>query len=152
MTINQPESNTTIIWVHSDCLTRKGPALSTYPDAPALWVWDEALLREWQVPVRQALTIYELLIQLPVVIRRGDVITELLRFAQAHNATRIATTSTDHPGFLRICRELEANGLSMEIFEDLLMLTPDRNQSLDLPTFAGLWQAARQPTLKKQLA
>jgi hypothetical protein len=149
-TMNQTEVDRVIIWVHSDCLNRKGPALAAYPDAPALWVWDEALLSDWQVTFHYFRFIYECLLKLPVSVWRGNVVTELVHFAKIHGATRVATTSTDNPGFLRVCHELQANGLSVEIFEDVLMLTPERAKSFDLNAFSSLWQQARQPAFSER--
>ena len=68
-----------IIWVHGDCLSPKNPALQTYPDAPAIWVWDDALLEEWQINLKRIVFIYECLLELPVTIRRGDVAQEVVR-------------------------------------------------------------------------
>jgi len=75
--MNQP-----VVWVHGD-LSPYGPALKAYPDAPAIWVWDEADrgVAEFQTPH----FIYECLLELPVVIRRGDVASEVVAFAQEHN-------------------------------------------------------------------
>lgn len=143
--MDKTKANPVIVWVHSDCLTKKGPALMAYPDAPALWVWDEALLRDWQVALHHSRFIYECIVDLPVSIRRGNVVTELHRFAQEHGATRIATTSTGNPGFLRICQELEANGLKVEIYEDVPMLTPERVRSFDLNGFSRFWQQGQIP-------
>ncbi|HLO88451.1 MAG TPA: hypothetical protein VK203_26070 [Nostocaceae cyanobacterium] len=37
-----------IVWVHGDCLSPQNPALLEYPKSPAIWVWDDALIEEWQ--------------------------------------------------------------------------------------------------------
>jgi hypothetical protein len=149
-TMTQTKLDKVVVWVHSDCLNRKGAALVAYPDAPALWVWDDALLRDWHIALHHSRFIYECLLELPVTIRRGNVVSELLHFAITHGATRVATTSTDNPGFLEICRELQANGLTVEIFEDLLMLTPERAKSFDLNVFSSLWQQASQPVFSER--
>jgi hypothetical protein len=65
-----------IVWIHGDCLSPYGPALTAYPGAPAIWVWDDALLEEWRISLKRIVFIYECLLDLPVVIRRGDVATE----------------------------------------------------------------------------
>ncbi len=62
-----------VVWVHGDVLSPYGPALKVYPDAPAIWVWDDALIEEWQLSLKRITFIYECLLELPVVIRRGDV-------------------------------------------------------------------------------
>lgn len=69
-----------IVWVHGDCLSPFNPALQAYPDAPRIWVWDEELLEEWQLSLKRIAFIYECLLELPVVMRRGDVASEVNAF------------------------------------------------------------------------
>lgn len=125
-----------VVWVHSDGLNERDPALVAYPDAPALWVWDEDLLRNWLITIYQSRFIYDYLLKMPVTIRRGSVVTELMRFAQEHDTTRIVTTSTSNPGFLQICRQLQAHGFSVEIFEDQPMLAFEQPRSFNLKWFS----------------
>jgi hypothetical protein len=141
--MKQSKAQSVIVWVHSDCLNNTGPALAAYPEAPALWVWDEDLLRNWLVTIYQSRFIYECLLKLPVTIQRGDVVTEIIRFAKEHGVTRVATTSTCNPGFLQICRELKAAGLSVEIHEDVPMLTTESARSVDSSRFSPFWQQAQ---------
>jgi hypothetical protein len=143
--MNQANAHSVIIWVHSDCLNSKGAALAAYPNAPALWVWDDALLHDWQIGFKQVRFIYDCLLELPVSIQRGDVITELTQFAHQHQATRVATTSSPSPGFLHICQQLQANGLQVEIYEDIPVAKTEQVNPFDLNHFAHCWQAARLP-------
>lgn len=131
----------TIVWVHGDCLSPGGPALLAHPDAPALWVWDDALLDEWGVSLKRVVFIYECLLELPVAIRRGDVATELLAFAREHGAGRIVTAESPSPRFAAICAALERE-LAVEILpvEPLIAYTG----RLDLRRFARYWQVAQR--------
>lgn len=134
-------SSDTIVWVHGDCLSPSGPALLAHPDAPALWVWDDALLEEWGATLKRVVFIYECLLELPVAIRRGDVAAELLAFAREHGASRIVTAESPSPRFAAICAALEQE-LAVEILpvEPLIAYTG----RLDLRRFARYWQVAQR--------
>jgi hypothetical protein len=141
--MSHSNSNAVAVWVHGDCLSSTGPALTAYPNAPALWVWDEALLQDWQFGFRHARFIYDCLLELPVTIQRGDVVTELIKFARKHQADRIATTGSSSPGFLQICQQLQAHGLQVEIYESAPSAQAHQIHCLDLKQFAHCWQMAQ---------
>lgn len=141
-----PPAMNTVIWVHGDNLNPHGPALSAYPDAAALWVWDDALLREWRISLKRVVFIYECLLELPVVIRRGDVAEELIRFAADHKAGQIATAAAPGPRFLAIVEELQAAGLVVEVLSEPPFVTIER--PLDLKRFSRYWAVARQSALR----
>ncbi len=128
-----------VVWVHSDGLDKTDPAQGAYPHAPALWVWDETLLRNWLITIYQSRFICDYLLKLPVTVRRGDVVAELIKFAQEQGTTHIATTSTSNPGFLQICRQLQEQGFSVEIFEKRPMLTPETVYAPDLKWASPAW-------------
>ncbi len=130
-----------IIWVHGDCLSPKNPALAEYPDAPAIWVWDDNLLEEWQISLKRITFIYECLLELPVVIRRGDVATEVLAFAKEHDATQVVTVDSPSPRFDVICDRIK-NSLSLEVLE----VEPffDYDGFIDLKRFSRYWKVAEQ--------
>ncbi|HRF95569.1 MAG TPA: hypothetical protein PLZ51_10255, partial [Aggregatilineales bacterium] len=77
----------TIVWVHGDNLSPYNPALLEGKNAPALFVWDEKLLTEWHISLKRIVFIYECLLELPVIIRKGDVAQELVQFSQENYAT-----------------------------------------------------------------
>jgi hypothetical protein len=141
-----------IIWVHGDCLSPKSPAFEDYPDAPAIWVWDDALLAEWQISLKRIAFIYESLLELPVVIRRGDVAKEVITFAKEHGATKVVTTDSPSPRFTRICDTIQdgcqghridqEKPLEMEIFE----VNPffDDEGFIDLKRFSRYWKVAEK--------
>ncbi|EHC10978.1 hypothetical protein [Fischerella thermalis] len=133
--------NKPVIWVHGDCLSPHNPALQEYPDAPAIWVWDDALLEEWQLSLKRIAFIYECLLELPVMIRRGDVAEEILAFAKENNATKVATVESPSPRFESICQQIERS-IDLEIFE----LEPffDYDGYIDLKRFSRYWKVAEK--------
>ncbi|BAU05157.1 hypothetical protein CEN41_17255 [Fischerella thermalis CCMEE 5330] len=133
--------NKPVIWVHGDCLSPHNPALQEYPDAPAIWVWDDALLEEWQLSLKRIAFIYECLLELPVIIRRGDVAEEILAFAKENNATKVATVESPSPRFESICQQIERS-IDLEIFE----LEPffDYDGYIDLKRFSRYWKVAEK--------
>lgn len=130
-----------IIWIHGDCLSPQNPALQEYPDAPAIWVWDDALIEEWQLSLKRIIFIYECLLELPVVIRRGDVAKEVLAFAKEHNAKTVVTVDSPSPRFDAICNEIERS-VELEVFE----VEPffDYDGYIDLKRFSRYWKVAEK--------
>jgi hypothetical protein len=130
-----------IIWIHGDCLSPKNPALLEYPDAPAIWVWDDALIEEWQLSLKRITFIYECLLELPVVIRRGDVASCVVDFAQEHNSNQVVTADSVSPRFDAICDEIEKT-LDLEIFQ----VEPffEHDGFIDLKRFSRYWKVAEQ--------
>ncbi|MEH2065670.1 MAG: hypothetical protein V7K50_25990 [Nostoc sp.] len=133
--MNQP-----IVWVHGDCLSPYNPGLQKYPDAPAIWVWDEALIEEWQLSLKRLAFIYECLLELPVVIRRGDVAQEILAFAQEHDANLVVTVASPSPQFDHICNQMEPS-IAVEVLE----VEPffDYDGYIDLKRFSRYWKVAQ---------
>ncbi len=130
-----------IIWVHGDCLSPKNPALDEFPNTPAIWVWDDALLEEWQISLKRIAFIYECLLELPVVIRRGDVAKEVLAFAEEHNVNKVVTVDSPSPRFNTICNEIE-NSKELEIFEVEPFFEYDG--FIDLKRFSRYWKVAQK--------
>ncbi|MFB8789083.1 MAG: hypothetical protein U7123_09595 [Potamolinea sp.] len=58
--------------------------------------------------------IYECLLELPVTIRRGDVLAEVVVFVKENGADGVATTDSPSPRFDAICGGIEA-ALSIEV-------------------------------------
>lgn len=133
--------NKPIIWVHGDCLSPYNPALKAYANAPAIWVWDDALIAEWQLSLKRLAFIYECLLELPVTIRRGDVATEVMAFAQEHNANVVVTAESPSPRFDAICDEIEKS-MSLEV----LAIEPflDYDGYIDLKRFSRYWKVAEK--------
>lgn len=130
-----------IVWVHGDCLSPYNPALQKYPHAPAIWVWDDALLTEWRISLKRITFIYECLLDLPVIIRRGDVAAEIIAFVQEHNADGVVTANSVSPRFDAICATLAAN-LALEVLEVEPFL--DYDGYIDLKRFSRYWKVAEK--------
>jgi hypothetical protein len=130
-----------IIWIHGDCLSPYNPVLQQYPNTPAIWVWDDALLEEWQISLKRITFIYECLLELPVVIRRGDVASEILAFAKEHNTNKIVTANSPSPRFEAICDKIEENS-ELEVLE----VEPffDYDGYIDLKRFSRYWKVAEK--------
>ncbi len=132
-----------IVWVHGDCLSPENPALQAYPDAPAIWVWDDALLEEWQISLKRIVFIYECLLELPETIRLGDVAAEVIAFAKEHGADGVATADTPAPRFEGICNAIE-DALSIEV--EVWSPEPFVNYDgyIDLKRFSRYWRTAQR--------
>ena len=128
-----------IVWIHGDCLSPQNPALQHAKDAPALFVWDEELLAQWQISLKRIVFMYECLLELPVTIRRGNVVEELRAFADEHHASRIVTSESVSPRF-RVLRQQLARTHEVEV----LPVEPFVRYSgeFDLRRFARYWKVA----------
>jgi hypothetical protein len=130
-----------IVWVNGDCLSPQNPALLEYPQAPAIWVWDDELIEEWQLGLKRLTFIYECLLELPVEIRRGNVAAEILAFAQEHQADLVVTTNSPSPRFDKICEQIERS-LELEVFEVEPLF--DYDGYIDLKRFSRYWKVAEK--------
>ena len=134
--MNQP-----IVWVHGDCLSPHNPALKAYPDAPAIWVWDDALIEEWQLSLKRITFIYECLLELPVVIRRGDVAAEVVNFAKEHDTDLVVTAESPSPRFEDICNQIERS-VPVEVLAGEPFFEYDGY--IDLKRFSRYWKVAER--------
>ena len=142
-------SDNTVIWIHGDCLSPHNPALVNNPDAPAIWVWDDMLLDEWQISLKRIAFIYECLLDLPVTIRRGDVAAQVAAFALEHGARRIVTAESPSPKFPELCRRIShamPSGSRLEV----LKLEPfvEVSGQLDLKRFSRYWRAVKKEAMR----
>ncbi len=76
----------TIVWVHGDCLNPNNPALKAYPNAQAIFVFDDTYLVEQKISLKRVMFMYESALELPVTIRRGNLVEVVLAFAGEHGA------------------------------------------------------------------
>ena len=128
-----------ILWVHEEALGPANPALQDYPDAPGLFVFDEAWIREQAISRKRIGFLYESALSLPLTLRRGDVASEVLLFAQRHGADAVVTSAVVDPRLQRI-----AAAIDREL--PLWMLDPDPFVSLAKPPrlgrFSRYWREA----------
>lgn len=127
-----------IIWVHGDNLSPTQPIWTQFPQVPAVWVWDDDLLQAWGISFKRLVFIYECLLELPVEIRRGQVIQELTDFIHQHHATQVITSPSPSPRFRQICQGLPVpiQIISSSAFVEI----PDNT---DLKRFSRYWKAAK---------
>lgn len=135
-----------ILWIHGDCLSPDNAAYQTYPTAPAIFVFDDALLDEMGITLKRIVFIYECLLEMPVTIRRGDVATEVLAFAGEHHADSIVTVDSPSPRFTHMCAEMKKM-LPVEILAQTPFL--DYAGHLDLRRFSRYWQTAQRYILRR---
>ena len=128
-----------ILWVHEEALGPANPALQDYPSAPGLFVFDDAWIQEQAISRKRIGFLYESAVSLPLTLRRGDVASEVLRFAQRHGADAVVTSAVVDPRLQRI-----AAAIDREL--PLWMLDPDPFVSLAKPPrlgrFSRYWREA----------
>ena len=134
----------TVVWVHGDMLSPRSVALQAQPGAPAIWVWDDELLAAQRISLKRIVFLYECLLELPVVIRRGDVAAEVLDFARAAGARTIVTAASPSPRFATIRRLLEQEMPVAVLHESPFAAAP---RALDLRRFSRYWRKVERSVL-----
>lgn len=134
-----------IVWLHED-----GLRLDDGDGLPALFVFDDALMRRQGYGLKRITFIYETLVELGVTIRRGDTTTEVRRFAAEHGAETLRLRPTVCPLRRAIIAELEADLEIVPLPEPTFVNAPER---LDLKRFSRYWRKvadqAMLPTAKQ---
>ncbi|MBC8099286.1 MAG: hypothetical protein H7Y11_07565 [Armatimonadetes bacterium] len=144
-----PNLTQVVVWVHGDCLSPENPALLAHPGAPAIYVWDDALLTQWRVSLKRVVFIYECLLELPVVIRRGDVAQEVAAFAAEHSAGRIITSDSSSPRFRQTAKQISTqmpSGSRLEVLKSEPFV--EYNGHIDLKRFSRYWNAVKKAAFK----
>ncbi len=132
-----------VIWVHGDNLNPESQVWQEFPEAPALWVWDDDLLQAWRISFKRVVFIYECLLELPVEIRRGNVVQELSQFVNQHQASQIITSPSPSPRFRDICQQLPT---PVDIIPELEFVSLPN--SVDLKRFSRYWRVAKENIMK----
>jgi hypothetical protein len=135
---------THIIWIHGDSLRTTNPTLVAYPDAPAIFVWDDELLTRYSISFKRIVFMYEALLELPVTIYRGNVVDQVSAFAQLHDADTIVTSGTPAPRFATICQQLRRT-YTVEILAEPAFVEIPTNT--DIKRFSRYWQVAKSRLL-----
>ncbi len=138
-----------IVWLHADNLNPNNAALRAASDSPAVFVWDDELLKAWKISLKRIVFIYECLLELPVTIRRGDVALEVAAFAQEHSVRRILTMASPSPRHKLICQRIMQQmpkGSRLEVLRDPAFV--DTNKSIDLKRFSRYWNAVKYDVLR----
>ncbi|MEM6528510.1 MAG: FAD-binding domain-containing protein [Chloroflexota bacterium] len=131
-----------IVWIHGDNMNPTNPALTLYPQAPAIWVWDEDLLDDYHIALKRILFMYENLLEMPdnLVIRRGNVYSELAQFADEHNADGIVVMNSPSPRFDGLVNKLDKQ-IPVKIMLERPIVTHDG--PYDLRRFSRYWRTAQ---------
>ncbi|GAB4510340.1 MAG: hypothetical protein OHK0046_06970 [Anaerolineae bacterium] len=135
----------TVIWIHGDNLNPQSVVFDEAPDAPAIFVWDDALLAQWRLSLKRVVFMYECLLEMPVVIRRGDVGAEVAAFALEHGAGRIITTRSPSPRFRATCKRVAAampSGSRLEVLRETPFV--DYEGYLDLKRYSRYWNKVKK--------
>lgn len=122
-----------LIWLHPDCLAADNPAYLKYPQANALFVFDQEEIEAEQWTLKRIAFLYETLIELPTEIERGDVVAMLLQQKPA----KIVTVESMNPRFRTQLQQLEAV-VPVEVLPAVAFV--DYRGSLDLKRFSRYWK------------
>ncbi len=120
-----------VVWLHDDALRH------WYGDSPAVYVFDdEKLLRErWSL--KRIGFIYECLLELPVEIRRGDPVVEVLDFQRSNGAEQVLAMQTPDPHLQEQMVRVKATQVPEIPFVEL-------SGKVDLKRFSRYWAKAER--------
>jgi len=128
-----------ILWVHEEALGPRNPALLAWPDTPALFVFDARWIDDAQISRKRLGFLYESALDLPLTLRQGDVVAEVMAFAKRHNADGVVSSAPVDPRLERIADAIDAQC-------PLELLDPDPFVSLPRPPrlgrFSRYWREA----------
>jgi len=81
-----------VLWIHAEALGPANAALRAHPHRPALFVFDPVAADHEPWGLKRLVFIYECLLELPVTIRAGDPVEQLLAFVARCGADGVVTT------------------------------------------------------------
>ena len=128
-----------VIWVHEEALGSTNPALLKRPDRPALFVFDTRWIQEARISRKRLGFLYESALDLPITLRKGDVVKEVIAFAERHNADGILSSMPIDPRLERIAASIEAH-YPLELLEPEPFVTMPRPPRLG--RFSRYWREA----------
>lgn len=120
-----------VAWVHDDALRH------WWGQTPALYVFDDKKLRLEHWSLKRIGFIYECLLELPLEIRRGDPVTEMLAFQKSHGAEGVVSLDSPDPRLREQMNGMNAQVLSQQPFVPL-------TGKLDLKRFSRYWAKAER--------
>jgi hypothetical protein len=126
-----------LVWIHADCLAADNPALLKYPDARAVFVWDEEEIEAERWTLKRIQFLYECLLEMPVEIHRGPVTGRLAELLTGSEAVKIATVDSVNPRFRAQRKELEKS-FTVEVLPAVPFV--DYRGNLDLKRFSRYWK------------
>jgi hypothetical protein len=134
--VNTIAGTKTVAWVHDECLNA-----DWLGETPALFVFEEAALSP---TLKQLAFVYECLLELPVEIRRGTLVDEVVAFAKQHGATRVRTVRTPDPHKTAIIEALRSR-LEVEVVPEPEFVSDA--QRYPLKRFSAFWKAVEKQLL-----
>ena len=134
-----------IVWIHGDALNSESSLLRENLETPAIFVFDDVLLREYSISLKRLTFIYECLLEMPVIIRRGDVVQEVLHFLKQQGATGVETVYSPSPGFAEIVKRLEREVDELRIYHPPAF---SENRAYVLRRFSRYWKKAKASALR----
>ncbi len=97
-----------LVWVHEESLNPQGLALAAYPEAPSVFIFDEAAIEDAGWSIKRLAFIYESLLEIPnIQIYRGKTVDILLSLCKEQAFQVIATTPAVSPRLKDIIGELD---------------------------------------------
>ena len=98
-----------VIWVHEEALGSSNPALLERPNSPALFVFDTRWIQEARISRKRLGFLYESALDLPITLRKGDVVKEVIAFAERHDADGVLSSLPVDPRLEHIAASIEAH-------------------------------------------
>lgn len=138
-------ANGRIVWVHGDALNPQSVPLKANPGAPAVFVFDERLIKEYKLSLKRLVFFYECLLEMPVSIRKGKVAEEVLRFAREHKAERVDTSFSPSPLFAHLADTISESVEELRVFHSPPFV---EDGPYDLKRFSRYWRKARRSALR----
>lgn len=134
----------TVLWVHDAMLSARW----LRSGEPAIFVFDEAWIREAGLSFKRLVFMAECLEAMPgVEVHRGNVVAEVRRFAQAHGGATVRTVTAADPRLRRQIAELEAAPGLVQVPPPAFVA--QTVPEADLRSFSRYWKkhggAARKP-------
>ncbi len=142
-------SGTPLLWIHTDSLNPAMPMLQQHAGSPAVFVWDEAWLREEAIDLKRVVFLAECLQGMPATmdLRSGNVAAELAAAASAAGATYVLAQRTPDPRLLAAAAILGQTVPVVWVDSPPFAEAP---RPQDLRRFSRYWQRAQisamQPT------
>jgi deoxyribodipyrimidine photo-lyase len=113
-----------VLWIHAEALGPANAALKAHPHRPAVFVFDPVAADQEPWGLKRLVFIYECLLELPVTIRAGDPVAELLAFVVRCGADGVVTTRAVDPRLQTIAARL-AERLPVALLEPEPLVAAD---------------------------
>jgi len=136
--MNSASVSSPLLWIHKDCLSPTAPPFAQFPQAPAIWVWDDAHLLAERWSLKRIQFVYECLLELPVEIERGDPVSVLTATAAKLGTGRIVTVKSPSPRWKEIVAGLL---LPVEVLDPVPLV--ELSGHVDLKRFSRFWKRAQ---------